>query len=317
MSSSVPTRRIGAAEVSAIGYGTMTIARSYTTTTSEDERMKILDAAYESGCTFWDTADLYTGSEAAIGEWFKRTGKRDEIFLATKFGLGAGIPGRLVCGDPEADPTVPIELTVGAMAEQVKAGKVKYIGLSEVSAATLRRAHAVHPITALQVEYSPFALDIEKDQVGLLKAARELGVMIVGYSPLGRGLLTGKIRSHSDLDKDDPRHMFPMFSAENFPNIVKVVDGIQAIAEKHSATAGQVALAWLLAQGDDIIPIPGTSRISNLQENMASLKLQLSPEEVAEIYKLAVAADRGLGSIRPGQWQSLCFNDTPELESAE
>ncbi|KAI0360364.1 Aldo/keto reductase [Trametes cingulata] len=329
------TRKIGDAEVSAIGFGAMGIAMGL----PEEERMKVLDAVYESGCTHWDTADAYGDSEVSIGNWLKKSGKRNEIFLATKFGLAAGIKGRMVCGDPDyvpkaidrslqrlgvdyvdlwylhrADSTVPIELTVGAMAEQVKAGKVKYLGLSEVSASTLRRAHAVHPIAAIQVEYSPFRLDIEHEEIDLLRTARELGVAVVAFSPLGQGLLTGRIRSPDDLAKDDPRHMLPRFSKENFPNILKIVEGIESIAKKHNATAGQVTLAWLLAQGNDILPIPGTTKISNLQENMASLKVQLAPEEVAEIRKLAVAAEKTVGPRYPPQWQALSLGDTPPLK---
>ncbi|KAI0634752.1 Aldo/keto reductase [Trametes polyzona] len=336
----LPTRKIGDRNVTAIGFGAMGIAAIYATAIPEEERFKLLDAVYESGCTNWDTADAYGDSEVSIGKWLKRTGKRNEIFLATKFGFAARIPGRLVCGDPEyvpkaidaslarlgvdyvdlwylhrADSTVPIELTVRAMAEQVKAGKVKHIGLSEVSAATLRRAHAVHPIAAIQVEYSPFTLYIEDEKFAVLKTARELGVAIVAYSPLGRGLLGGKIRSPDDLPEGDLRRTYPRFSKENFPKVLKVVDGIQEIAKKYNATPGQVTLAWLLAQGDDIIPIPGTTRIANMKENLGALELKLSPEDVAEIRNLAEAAQSTLGPRYPPQFQNLSLVDTPPLEA--
>ncbi|KAI0832053.1 Aldo/keto reductase [Trametes gibbosa] len=335
---SLPTRKIGDSKVTALGFGAMGIAAYYATTLSDEDRMKLLDALYESGCKNWDTADVYNDSEVSIGQWFKRTGKRDEIFLATKLGLAAGLPNRMVCADPEyvpqaidnslsrlgvshvdlwylhrPDPLVPIELTVRAMADQVKVGKVKYLGLSEVSAATLRRAHAVHPIAAVQVEYSPFTLDIEDEKIGLLKTARELGITVVAYSPLGRGLLTGKIRSPADLAADDARSYMPRFSKENFPKILNVVDGIQAVAKKYDATPGQVTLAWLLAQGDDIIPIPGTTRIPNLEENVASLKLKLSSDDVDEIRRLAANADQTIGPRYPEDWQALSLGDTPAL----
>ncbi|THH00720.1 hypothetical protein EW026_g1867 [Hermanssonia centrifuga] len=313
---SLPTRKIGNTDVTAIGFGAMGLGTisSYGPTTSMEERLALLDAVYESGCTNWDTADVYGECEDVLGTWFKRSGKRNEIFLATKFGFvfreTMGIDGsaeyvkaafskslqRLGVDTIDLyylhrpDPTVPIEITVGAMAEFVKAGKVKYLGLSECSAQTLRRAHAVHPISALQIEYSPFILDIEDEKVGLLKAARELGVAIVAYSPLGRGLLTGSIKSPGDFPEGDFRGIVPRFSKENFPNILKIVEGLKAIGDRHGATSGQVSLAWLLAQGD-VIPIPGTKKIKYLKENVGALKLKLTEKDVAEIRAIAEAAD--------------------------
>ncbi|KAL1941903.1 hypothetical protein VTO73DRAFT_6903 [Trametes versicolor] len=333
----LPTRKIGDDDVTAVGYGAMGISAFYGKILPDEERFKVLDAVYDGGCTFWDTADRYLDSEDLIGQWFKRTGKRDEIFLATKFGIVSS--PRTIDGTPEyavkaldaslkrlgtdhvelwylhrADPLVPIELTVGAMAEQVKAGKVKYIGLSEVSEQTLRRAHAVHPISALQVEYSPFTLDIEDPKIGLLKAARELGIKIIAYSPLGRGLITGKYKGPEDFEEGDFRRIVPRYSKENFPNILKIADGLKRIGEKHNATAGQVALAWLLAQGDDVIPIPGTTKLPNLKENLDSLKVTLSPEEVEEIRQFAKAADAANGPRYPGHLEGFLFVDTPPLE---
>jgi len=222
---SLPTRKIGDTAVSSIGYGAMGISAAYGKIDSDEERFKVLDAAHAKGCTFWDTADVYADSEELIGNWFKRTGKRKDIFLATKFGCRFETGRLMIDGSPEyvkqafekslsrlavdyvdlyylhrADKTVPIEYTIAAMADLVKTGKVKYLGLSECSAATLRRAHAIHPISAIQVEYSPFTLDIEDEKVGLLKAARELGIAIVAYSPLGRGLLTGQFKSPDDFE---------------------------------------------------------------------------------------------------------------------
>ncbi|CAA7257354.1 unnamed protein product [Cyclocybe aegerita] len=301
---------------------------------NDEERFKVLDSAFEQGCTFWDSADLYGDSEELVGKWFKRTGKRDQIFIATKFGFTSnGINGKpeyvkAACEKSlnrlgietidlyylhRADQTVPIEKTVGAMAELVKEGKVRHIGLSEVSATTLRRAHAVHPIAALQVEYSPFFLDIEDEKIALLKTCRELGVKIVAYSPLGRGMLTGTYKSFADIPDDDWRKTIPRFNENNFPNILKLVEGLQNLGKKHNATAGQVTLAWLLAQGDDVIPIPGTKKNKYLKENLDAVKIKLSPEEVAEVRRIANEADATVGDRYPPDSMSVLFADTPEL----
>ncbi|KZP08099.1 Aldo/keto reductase [Athelia psychrophila] len=336
---SLPTRKIGQTEVSAIGYGAMGISRFYgEVTQTDEERFALLDAVYANGCKFIDTADAYGDSEELLGKWFKRTGNREDIFLATKFGFTTD-PNRRVDGRPahvraaaegslkrlgvdqidlyylhRADPQEPIENTVGAMAELVKEGKVKYLGLSECSAATLRRAHAVHPIAALQVEYSPFTLDIEDPAVALLQTARELGIAIVAYAPLGRGMLTGQFRGPEDFGPGDFRLTVARYSKENFPNILRLADGLKEIGEKHSATAGQVALAWLLAQGDDILPIPGTRSVKYLQENLGAAKVQLTPEDLSEVRKVALAADVAQGGSRypPGS-DKLLFGDTPSL----
>ncbi|KAL0957972.1 hypothetical protein HGRIS_000149 [Hohenbuehelia grisea] len=335
---SFPTRKIGNDNVSAIGFGAMGISAFYGAVESDEERLKVLDAVHASGSTFWDTADVYGDSEELLGKWFKKSGKRKDIFLASKFGL-ASDTGKVVHAHPDyvpkaidkslerlgvdqidlyylhrPDPEVPIELTVGALAEAVKAGKVKYLGLSECSAATLRRAHAVHPISALQVEYSPFTLDIESDSIGLLKTARELGITIIAYSPLGRGFLTGQIRSPDDLEEGDFRRMIPRYSKENFPNILKITEGLKAIGERHGATSGQVALGWLLAQGPDVIPIPGTRRIKYLHENVDAIKVKLSEAEVAEVRAIAEKADAGQGDRYPPGLATVLFGDTPELK---
>ncbi|KAJ7489023.1 NADP-dependent oxidoreductase domain-containing protein [Mycena latifolia] len=336
---SFPTRKIGGVSVSAIGFGAMGIAGAYGAVGDDEERFKVLDAAYAAGCTMWDTADIYMDSEDLIGKWFKRTGKRDEIFLATKFGFVAMTGDRVIDGSPEyarrsvekslkrlgvdcidlfylhrADSTVPIEHTVGAMAEFVKEGKVKHLGLSEVSASTLRRAHAVHPIAAVQVEYSPFTLDIENPKIALLDTCRELGVAVVAYSPLGRGLLSGHYRSPEDFDATDFRRMIERYNATNFPNILKIADGLTAIGKKYNgATSSQVALAWLLAQGQDVIPIPGTKKLKYLEENLAAVKLTLSAEDIAAIRKLAVDADAQQGERYPPSLAAVMFVETPAL----
>ncbi|KAJ7659161.1 Aldo/keto reductase, partial [Mycena polygramma] len=330
------TRKIGNSTFPGIGFGAMGISTFYGAVESDEERFKALDAAHAAGCTFWDTADLYGDSEELIGKW-RRTGKRDDIFLASKFGFT--LPSFAIDGSPayvktavessfkklgvdhidlyylhRADTKTPIEHTVGAMAEFVKAGKIKHLGLSEVSAATLRRAHAVHPIAAVQVKYSPFTLDIEDPKIGLLATARELGVQIVAYSPLGRGLLTGQYKSTDEFEDGDFRKAIPRYSAENFPNILKLADGLKAIGAKYNnATAGQVALAWLLAQGDDIIPIPGTKKIKYLEENFAAAKLTLSAEDVQAVRDIAAEADTSQGDRYPAGMQEMLFVDTPAL----
>ncbi|KAJ7036068.1 NADP-dependent oxidoreductase domain-containing protein [Mycena alexandri] len=331
-----PTRQIGNFTFSAIGFGAMGLSVAYGQTESDEDRFKVLDAAYAAGCTFWDTANIYGDSEVLLGKWFKRTGKRADIFLATKFGFGANLS---LSGTPEnvrasaeasfeklgvdtidlyylhrADANVPIETTVAAMAELVKAGKVKHLGLSEVSASTLRRAHAVHPIAAVQVEYSPFTLDIEDPKINLLNTARELGVKIVAYSPLGRGLLTGQYKSTDDFEDGDFRKLIPRYNATNFPNILKIADGLKAIGTKYNgATAGQVTLAWLLAQGDDIIPIPGTKKIKYLEENIAAGALTLTAEDVKAVRDVAAKADATQGERYPPGLAEMMFVETPAL----
>jgi aryl-alcohol dehydrogenase-like predicted oxidoreductase len=189
------------------------------------------------------------------------------------------------------DKTVPIEETVTALKELVNAGKVKYLGLSECSSDTLRRAYAVHPIACVQIEYSPFSLDIEQDKVGLLKTCGELGVAIVCYSPLGRGMLTGQYKSSDDFDENDLRKFWPRFSKENFPKNLQLVDQLTALAKKKGCTTDQLTLAWILAQGDDFIPIPGTTKIKNLEENAGAAQIKLSKEEIQEIRQACEKAD--------------------------
>ncbi|KAK0234593.1 NADP-dependent oxidoreductase domain-containing protein [Armillaria nabsnona] len=260
----------------------MGLSSFYGSVDSDEERYKILDAAYESGCTHWDSSNVYGDSELLIGKWFKRSGKRNEIFLTSKF----GITPNGARGDPEyvkeqcakslerfgvdyidlyyqhrPDRNVPIEHTVAAMAELVKEGKVKYLGLSECTAKDLRRAHAVHPISAIQVEFSPLVLYIEDSKLAILQTARELGVTVVAYSPLARGLITGQYTSPDDFEEGDFRKTIPKYSKENFPKILNLVDHLKAIASKHNATPGQVTLAWILAQGNDFVVIPGTKKI--------------------------------------------------------
>lgn len=340
MAPKLPTRKLGknGPEIPALGLGLMGVAAFYGATESDEERFKFLDRALELGETNWDSADAYMDSEDLIGKWFKRTGKRDQIFLATKFANIRSPDGtRRVDSSPEycraacekslkrlgietidlyyvhrVDKTTPIEKTVEAMVQLKNEGKIRYLGLSEVSADTLRRACKVHHIDAVQVEYSPFSIDIETPQIDLLKTCRELGVGIIAYSPLGRGMLAGTYKSVADFEDGDFRKYLPRFSPENFPKNLKLVDGITAIANKKGITPGQLTLAWLLAQGDDIIPIPGTKKIKYLEENLGALDVKLSSDEEKEIRKLVEGAEVH-GTRYPGVMVDYCYADTAPL----
>ncbi|KAM3502618.1 hypothetical protein MY11210_009013 [Beauveria gryllotalpidicola] len=337
---SLPTRTLGrnGPQVTGIGLGLMSFAGWYKQQdTSEETALAFLDRAYELGERFWDTADVYTNSEARVGAWFKRTGKRNDIFLATKFALRYTPEGRVFDNDPvyvkeacaksletlgidtidlyychRVDDKTPIEHTVKAMAELKAEGKIRYLGLSECSAATIRRAHAVHPITAYQVEYNPLFLDIEFPANAILQTCRELGIAIVAYSPVARGLLTGAVKSHAHLAKDDFRAAVPKFGEANFPKILALVDRIRAIGDKHGATPAQVCLAWVAAQGDDFISIPGTTTIKYLEENLKAIHVKLSVEEVAELRKYAEATDLP-GDRYPASFGAL-FRDAVPLQ---
>lgn len=211
------------------------------------------------------------------------------------------------------DDVTPIEKTVEAMVELKNEGKIDYLGFSEISAESLRRACAVHQISAVEVEYSPFSLEIESEQINLLKTCRELGVAVVAYSPLGRGLMTGQFKSRDDLDEKDVRRMMPRFSPENFPKNLKLVEDLERIAEKKGCTSGQLTLAWLMAQGDDIFPIPGTKKVSRLEENLAALKVVLTKDEIQEVRSVVDAAEVH-GGRYPGAFAAKVFCDTPPLK---
>jgi aryl-alcohol dehydrogenase-like predicted oxidoreductase len=302
---------------------------------TDEERFKVLDRLVELGCTNWDTSSVYGDSEELIGKWFKRTGKRDQIFLATKFGVFAD---GTIRGDPDwvresvntsltklqtdridlfyqhrTDAKIPIELTVRAMKEFVDQGKVRYLGLSEASIDTIKRAYKVHPISALQVEYSPWELSIEHD--GILKTARELGITIVAYSPTGRGLATGRYRSFDDLPEGDFRRTLPKYQPKNFPRIAQLVDDFQELAHKYNATPAQLTLSWLLEQGDDIIPIPGSKQTKYVEENWNAINVKLSEDDVKRIRKLCDAIHGDLaedGRYAPASL-SVLLVDTPPL----
>jgi aryl-alcohol dehydrogenase-like predicted oxidoreductase len=276
------------------------------------ESIATIHRAIELGVTLLDTADMYGPytNEELVGRAIK--GKRDRVVLATKFGImrDPNDPAkRGVNGRPEyvraacegslrrlgvdtidlyyqhrVDPTVPIEETVGAMAELVREGKVRYLGLSEAGVDTLRRAHAVHPITALQSEYSLWSRDPEDE---ILPACRALGIGFVAYSPLGRGFLTGRFKSIDDLPADDYRRSSPRFQGENFAKNLDLVHRVEALAARKQCTPSQLALAWVLAQGDDVVPIPGTKRRQYLEQNVAATNVTLTPEELREIDRVA------------------------------
>jgi aryl-alcohol dehydrogenase-like predicted oxidoreductase len=293
----------------AIGYGA---------TDSDEERLKLLDRAWELGCTNWDTADVYGDSEDIIGKWFAlHPERRDDIFLATKFGLRLHEGAIVADSSPEhcrksiesslkrlgvghidlyymhrADEKVPIEKTARAMKELVEQGKVKYLGLSEVSSSTLRRAHAVHPIAAVQVEYNPWTLDIEGPSgTDLLATCIELDVSVFAYAPLGRGILTGQYRSVNDFEEGDVRRTLARYQGDNFAKNLVVVDKCNELAQRKGCTTSQLVLSWLVAQQKNVFVIPGTKRIKYLEQNVGASSVELSEQEKQELRKLVQEAE--------------------------
>jgi aryl-alcohol dehydrogenase-like predicted oxidoreductase len=304
------TRTLGpdGPEVSEIGLGCMGMSAFYGTT-DEAESLRTIHRALELGCNFLDTSDMYGPhtNERLVGRAIKD--RRDDVFLATKFGIkiepapDGGAPIRSIDGRPEyvraacdaslqrlgvehidlyyqhrVDPSTPIEETVGAMAELVTAGKVRHLGLSEASAQTIRRAHAVHPIAAVQSEYSLWTRDVEAE---IMPTLRELGIALVAYSPLGRGFLSGRFSSPEELDENDFRRYGPRFTGENLLENRKLAERV--LASEKGLTPGQLALAWVLHRGEHVVPIPGTKRVSYLEENLAAADVALSDEEVERI----------------------------------
>ncbi len=298
-------------EISAIGLGCMGMSEFYGET-NETESLETLERALELGLNFYDTADMYGPftNEELLAKFIK--GKREKVVIATKFGIERDPNDwtkRGINGTPEyvhktvegslqrlgideidlyyqhrVDPNTPIEETVGAMAELVKEGKVKYLGLSEASADTLRRANAVHTISALQSEYSMWTRDIEDE---ILPTCKELGVTLVAYSPLGRGFLTGRYKKPSDLTADDYRHHTPRFQGENFEKNIELANKVVEIAKRKGCTPAQLALAWIMQKAENIVPIPGTKKAHRLEENLGALNIELTVEDFAEIETLS------------------------------
>ena len=294
--------------VSALGLGCMGMSDFYTTGQDEKASLATLERALELGVTLLDTADMYGPhtNEELLGRFLK--GRRENVFLATKFGIvrdASNPQARGTNGHPDyvrqsvegslkrlgtdvidlyyqhrPDPAVPVEETIGALADLVREGKIRYIGLSEVSVSILERAHSVHPITALQTEYSLWSRDVEAD---ILPACERLGIGFVPYSPLGRGFLTGQIRSIDDLDADDYRRDSPRFQGENFAKNLQLAERIAELAQEKGIKPSQLALAWVLSRGDNMVPIPGTKRRHYLEENIAALDVSLSEAEIAAI----------------------------------
>ncbi|WP_460096470.1 aldo/keto reductase [Pseudomonas sp. S3_C01] len=318
------TRQLGhrGPHVSSIGLGCMGMSDFYTTGVDEREAIATLHRAVELGVTLFDTADMYGPhtNEELLGRALR--GKRENLYLASKFGLvrSSDPHARGVNGRPDyvrqsvegslkrldtdyldlyyqhrIDPEVPVEETIGAMAELVKAGKVRHIGISEASAETIQRAHAVHPLAAVQSEYSLWSREPEHN--GVLDTCRRLGIAFVAYSPLGRGFLTGELKSPEDFAADDYRRFNPRFQADNFNRNLALVERVKALALDKGISTAQLALAWVLAQGDHVIPIPGTKQRKYLESNVAAASVMLSADELAQLDGIfagegAVAGDR-------------------------
>jgi aryl-alcohol dehydrogenase-like predicted oxidoreductase len=307
----VKTRKLGGLEVGAQGLGCMGMSQAYGVRDNDEESIATIHRALDLGVTLLDTANVYANgvNEELVGRAI--AGRRDEVVLATKFGIVWTDGAMGARGDAEyvkqscdeslrrlgvdhidlyyqhrVDPDTPIEETWGALASLVEAGKIRYAGISEASAATIRAAHAVHPVTALQSEWSLWTRGIEGE---ILSTCRELGIGVVPFSPLGRGFLTGAVKSMADLPEDDMRRGLPRFAEGNFERNMAIVDALRKLAEEKGVTAGQLALAWVQSHGEDVVPIPGTKRRKYLEENVAAASLELTADDLAAIAAAAPA----------------------------
>lgn len=341
----LPKRRIGQSgpQIPSVGFGLMGISAGYGEIQDDTQRLAVLDRAWELGCTTWDTADIYGDSEDLIGKWFQlHPERRADIFLATKFALKlepgvADITKIQVDASPEycrasiekslgrlgvpfvdmyyihrPQTDVPIEKTMEVMKQLLQEGKIKQIGISECSSTTLRRAHAVHPVTAVQVEYNPWDLDIENERgTNLMATCRELGVSIFAYSPFSRGMLTGRYRSPDDFEPKDTRRGYERYQPGNFEKNLVLVDRFAEIAKRKGCYASQLVLAWLLRQGDNVFVIPGTKNVKYLEQNVGGANVELSDEDEKELRRLVEEAEP-VGSRVPNFGS---YVDTKELLS--
>ncbi|KAH6652464.1 putative aldo/keto reductase [Truncatella angustata] len=333
----IPFRQLGknGPMVPAVGLGLMGLSIHYGPAPSDEERFAVLDRALEIGARNWDSSDMYGDNEELLGKWFKRTGKRDQIFLATKFGFIKGSHADIdssagyckkACAESlkalgvdcidlyymhRANAKTPIEDTMRGMLELKAEGKIKHIGLSEISSQTLRRACKVGQVDAVQVEYSPFELGIEGESgTNLMSTCRELGVAIVAYSPLGRGLLAGNLEGQNSISAEgDWRSLYPWFTGENFAANLDIVRQLKVLAGKKGCSPAQLVIAWVLRQGQDVIPIPGTKKIKYLEENLGALQVELTDEEEGRIRDIVsgVAGERA-----PAFVKSQLYVDTVE-----
>ncbi|XP_013610000.1 PREDICTED: probable aldo-keto reductase 3 [Brassica oleracea var. oleracea] len=325
-------------EVSAQGLGCMGISSFYGPSKPESDAIALLHHAIDSGVTFFDTSDVYgpETNEFLLGKALKYDGVRERVELATKFGATYAEGKREVRGDPayvrvsceaslkrldvacidlyyqhRVDTRVPIEITMGELKKLVEEGKIKYIGLSEASASTIRRAHAVHPVTAVQLEWSLWTRDVEED---IVPACRELGIGIVSYSPLGRGFFASGPKLVENLDNDDFRKTLPRFQQENLDHNKILYDKVCAMSEKKGCTPAQLALAWVHHQGDDVCPIPGTTKIDNLNQNIGALSVKLTPEEMSELETIG-QPESVKGERYTAMVPTFKNSDTPPLSS--